>query len=134
MRERVWNTALAVIVIGATLVTPFASEAGQSGRGRGRSPDQRQVRNGQDDASRRGSASRVSQDPATAKGYDSGYDRGLADGRDGQRYDPVRHRDYRDAERGYVSAYGSRDGYRTNFRSGFRQGYEDGYREGTRAR
>ena len=133
MGKRVWRNVLAAIVIGAQLGVPLASEAGQ-GRGRGRGNEQRQARGQQDVAARRGSASRVSQDPATAKGYDSGYDRGVTDGREGQRYDPVRHRDYRDGERGYVSAYGSRDGYRTNFRTGFRQGYEDGYREGTRAR
>ena len=132
MRKRVWSRVLAATVIGATLSVPLASEAGP-GRGRGRF-DQKQARAAQDDAARRGSASRTYQDPATAKGYDSGYERGLADGREGQRYDPVRHRDYRDAERGYVSGYGSRDGYKTNFRSGFRQGYEDGYREGTRVR
>ena len=132
MGKRVCSKVLAAIIIGATLGVPFVSEAGQ-GRGRGRF-DQKQARGSQDDASRRGSASRVSQDPATAKGYDAGYNRGLTDGREGQRYDPVRHRDYREAERGYESAYGSRDGYRTNFRSGFRQGYEDGYREGTRVR
>jgi hypothetical protein len=56
------------------------------------------------------------------------------DGQDGQRYDPVRHRDYRDGQRGYVSTYGSKDAYKTNFRTGFRQGYEDGYREGARTR
>lgn len=133
MRKRVRSKVLAAIVIGSTLGVPFASEAGP-GRGRGRGFDQKQARGSQDDAGRRNSASRVYQDPATAKGYDYGYERGLTDGREGQRYDPVRHRDYRDAERGYVSNYGSRDGYRTNFRTGFRQGYETGYREGTRAR
>jgi hypothetical protein len=74
------------------------------------------------------------QDPASTAGYDAGYDLGLFDGRDGQRYDPVRHRDYRDAQRGYAESYGSRDAYKTNFRTGFRQGYEDGYREGARTR
>ena len=132
MRKRVWSTLLAAIIIVAAVDVPFANESDQ-GRGRGRGIAQKQARGSQDDASRR-SASRVSQDPATSKGYDSGYDRGLTDGREGQRYDPVRHRDYRDAERGYISSYGSRDGYRTNFRTGFRQGYEDGYREGARAR
>lgn len=74
------------------------------------------------------------QEPAFATGFDSGYEKGIEDGRDGDRYDPVRHKDYRDAERGYRGAYGSRDAYRTNFRTGFRQGYEDGYRVGTRNR
>jgi len=132
VRKRVRSQVLAAIVIGAMLGVPLTGEAGQ-GRGRGRS-QQKQARASQDDGGRRGNASRVSQDPATSKGYDAGHERGLTDGREGQRYDPVRHRDYRDADRGYESAYGSRDGYQTNFRSGFRQGYEDGYREGTRAR
>ena len=78
--------------------------------------------------------SRGYREPAFAAGFDNGYERGVSDGRDGDRYDPVRHRDYRDAERGYRDAYGSRDAYRTNFRSGFRQGYEEGYRAGTRNR
>ena len=73
-------------------------------------------------------------EPAFAAGFDSGYERGIEDGRDAAGYDPVRHRDYRDAERGYRDGYGSRDSYRTNFRAGFRQGYEDGYRAGTRRR
>ena len=73
-------------------------------------------------------------EPAFAAGFDSGYEKGLEDGRDGDRYDPVRHRDYRDGERGYRDSYGSRDAYKTNFRTGFRQGYEDGYRAGTRNR
>jgi hypothetical protein len=73
-------------------------------------------------------------EPAFAAGFDNGYEKGLTDGRDGDRYDPVRHRDYRDAERGYRDAYGSRDAYRTNFRAGFRQGYEEGYRAGARNR
>jgi hypothetical protein len=80
------------------------------------------------------SASRGYREPAYAAGFDSGYDKGLDDGRGGDRYDPVRHRDYRDAERGYRDDYGSREAYRTNFRAGFRQGYEEGYRAGARSR
>ena len=80
------------------------------------------------------SIARGVREPAFAAGLDSGYEKGIEDGRDAERYDPVRHRDYRDAERGYRDGYGSRDAYRTNFRSGFRQGYEDGYRAGTRNR
>ena len=73
-------------------------------------------------------------EPAFAAGFDNGYEKGVSDGRDGDRYDPVRHRDYRDAERGYRDNYGSKDAYRTNFRAGFRQGYEEGYRSGARNR
>lgn len=73
------------------------------------------------------------QDPAFARGYAEGHKRGLADGRRASRYDPVRHRDYRDADDGYYRRYGSRQAYENNYRAGFRQGYERGYREGGRS-
>jgi flagellar biosynthesis/type III secretory pathway protein FliH len=73
-------------------------------------------------------------EPAYARGFDDGFRKGLEDGRDGDRYDPVRHRDYREADQGYSGSYGSRDAYQNNYRSGFRQGYEEGYRDGTRNR
>jgi hypothetical protein len=72
------------------------------------------------------------QDPAFSRGYSDGYERGLDDGDDNDRYDPVRHRDYRDGDEGYFGGYGSRDAYKNNYRAGFRQGYEDGYRDGAR--
>jgi flagellar biosynthesis/type III secretory pathway protein FliH len=74
------------------------------------------------------------QDPAFARGYSDGYERGLDDGRDRDRYDPVRHRDYRDADDGYFRDYGQRQAYENNYRAGFRQGYEEGYRDGNRRR
>jgi hypothetical protein len=70
------------------------------------------------------------QEPAYARGYSDGYRQGADDGRDRDGYDPVGHRDYRDADQGYYGAYGSRDAYRTNYRAGFREGYEEGYRDG----
>jgi flagellar biosynthesis/type III secretory pathway protein FliH len=73
------------------------------------------------------------QEPAVARGFNDGYERGLSDGRDGDRYDPVGSRDYRDGDNGYSGSYrGTRDAYKNNYRTGFRQGYEDGYRDGTR--
>ena len=72
------------------------------------------------------------QDPAFARGYSDGFERGLDDGRDNDRYDPVRHRDYRNGDEGYFGGYGSRDAYKNNYRAGFRQGYEEGYRDGGR--
>lgn len=72
------------------------------------------------------------QEPAVARGYSDGYDRGLEDGRERARYDPVRHGDYRSADEGYQRQYGSKDAYKNNYRAGFRQGYDDGYRNGTR--
>jgi hypothetical protein len=68
------------------------------------------------------------QEPAFARGYSDGWDKGLDDGRDRDRYDPVRHGDYKDADNGYERNYGSKDAYKNNYRTGFRQGYEDGYR------
>jgi hypothetical protein len=74
------------------------------------------------------------QDPAFARGYSDGWEKGAADRRDRDRYDPVRHGSYRDGDDGYSRAYGSRDAYKNNYRAGFRQGYEEGYRNGARYR
>jgi hypothetical protein len=68
------------------------------------------------------------EEPAFARGYEAGKARGIADAKAGERYDPVASREYRDGDRGYTTAYGSRDAYKSNYRAGFRQGYEDGYR------
>jgi flagellar biosynthesis/type III secretory pathway protein FliH len=73
------------------------------------------------------------QESAFKRGYSDGYQQGLGDGRDGNRYDPVGHEEYRSGDQGYSNSYGSRDAYRNNYRAGFRQGYEDGYRDGTRS-
>ncbi len=69
------------------------------------------------------------QDPAFARGYSDGWEKGRDDGRDRDRYDPVRHGDYKDGDNGYDRSYGSKDAYKNNYRSGFRQGYEAGYRD-----
>jgi hypothetical protein len=74
------------------------------------------------------------QEPAFARGYSDGFEKGIEDGRDRDRYDPVRHSDYREADQGYSGSYGSKDAYKNNYRSGFRQGYEEGYRDATRSR
>jgi hypothetical protein len=134
MRKEIWTTLLATIVALTTVSTPLPSEAGQ-GRGRSRGQDANAATRQQDTTSRgRSNPSRIYQDAARLNGYESGWDLGLLDGRNGERYDAVRHRDYRDADRGYSTSYGSHEGYRTKFRAGFRQGYEDGYREGTRTK
>jgi hypothetical protein len=74
------------------------------------------------------------QDPAFSRGYSDGFERGLDDGRDRDRYDPVRHGDYRSGDDGYYRDYGAKQVYQNNYRAGFRQGYEEGYRDGTRNR
>jgi len=73
-------------------------------------------------------------EPAAARGFSDGYEEGMKDGRDRDRYDPVGSRGYRDGDNGYFKNYGSRDAYKNNYRAGFRQGYEEGYRDGTRLR
>jgi hypothetical protein len=71
-------------------------------------------------------------EPASARGYSDGYERGLDDAKHHNRYDPVGEKDYRDGDEGYNSSYGSKDAYKNNYRTGFRQGYEDGYRGAAR--
>ena len=122
MRKHISSRLVAITLACAAVGMPSTGEAGP-GRGPARSQEKHV-----------GNTPRIFQDPASTRGYENGYDLGLLDARKGERYDPVRHRDYRDANRGYASSHGSRDGYKTNFRTGFRQGYEDGYREGTRTR
>lgn len=63
-------------------------------------------------------------------GFNDGYDHGLQDGRDRREHDPVRHRDYRSADRGYDGRLGSREQYRVVYRDGFRDGYDRGFRDG----
>lgn len=146
MNRRAWERLLAVAITCGVLGAGAAADAAQ--RGRGRPSDIPQTGPGIASrprpltpaggralgvpAAQRGP--RTSAEPAFAAGYDGGHERGSADGREGGRYDPVRHREYRDADAGYTDSYGSKDAYRTNYRAGFRQGYEDGYRAGTRHR
>ena len=70
--------------------------------------------------------------PAAQNGYRDGYDQGRSDGRDRERYDPVRAKRYRSGDHDYNDRYGSRDEYKREYRAGFEQGYEQGYRENRR--
>jgi hypothetical protein len=72
--------------------------------------------------------------PASDKGYADGYEKGLDDGRDRDRFDPVGEKWYREGDRGYEREYGSRDAYKNRYRDAFRQGYERGYQDGSRGR
>ena len=67
-------------------------------------------------------------EPAYARGYADGFDKGRDDFKDRHRYDALRHGDYRDGDNGYDRDYGSKDAYKQYYREGFRSGYEDGYR------
>ena len=67
--------------------------------------------------------------PAADNGFRDGYDQGRSDARDGDRYDPVRAKRYREGDHDYNNRYGSRDEYKREYRSAFEQGYSQGYRE-----
>lgn len=71
---------------------------------------------------------------ARSNGYEDGYRKGLDDGRDRDRPDPYRYREYRNASRGYRHDYGPKSVYQQAFRDGFERGYETGYREAQRYR
>lgn len=68
------------------------------------------------------------QSPAAQNGFRDGFEQGRADARDGDRYEPVRARAYRDGDRGYDRRYGSADAYKRDYRAAFQHGYERGYR------
>ena len=105
-------------VLTLTLVTTTAVPADAQGRGR------RPGSFGSPPASGRGY-----QEPAFARGYADGFKHAQEDRQDRRRYDPVGHRDYRDADQGFYRSYGSRDAYKDNYRAGFRAGYDAGYRD-----
>jgi hypothetical protein len=120
-----WKRLLLTAAVSAVLITS-AITVPLNAQGRGRSDrDRSRALSGKQ-------MPRSYEEPAFARGYAGGYQRGLEDGRRKQRYDPVGSRDYREGDRGYSLSYGSRDAYKTNYRAGCRQGYEDGYRDGTR--
>ena len=75
-------------------------------------------------------APRYSQTASAAlnEGYTRGLRAGEEDGRRGQPFTFNDESDYRRADNGYRSQYGSRDRYRDQFRDGFEQGYREGYR------
>jgi hypothetical protein len=70
------------------------------------------------------------QEPAYSRGYADGFRHAQDDRQDRRRYDPVAHRDYREADQGFYRSYGPRDAYKNNYRAGFRAGYDAGYRDG----
>jgi hypothetical protein len=114
-----------LVAVAGVALTAFTFHAPLDAQGRGR---------GNRDAPRWSLPGRTLpqkyEEPAFARGFEAGRERGLADARDGARYDPVGSREYRDGDRGYAASYGSRDAYKSNYRAGFRQGYEEGYRKG----
>jgi hypothetical protein len=73
--------------------------------------------------------SRGYQGPAFHAGYKDGYDKGLEDADDRDRYHPTRHGRYRSADHGYEREYGPKGRYRVDYRQGFLAGYDAGYRD-----
>jgi hypothetical protein len=71
----------------------------------------------------------VLRSPAADVGFRDGYEAGRDDARDGDRFDPVRAKRYREGDHDYNSRYGSRDEYKRIYREAFQRGYEQGYRE-----
>ena len=62
-------------------------------------------------------------------GYREGLEKGIQDARDRKSFDPVRYKEYRNADQGYNSRYGTKDQYKLTFRNGFESGYSQGYRQ-----
>jgi hypothetical protein len=69
------------------------------------------------------------QSPAAQNGYRDGLEAGRNDAREGERFDPIRPKRYREGDHDYDNRYGPRDEYRRDYRAAFQQGYEQGYRE-----
>ncbi|MGE3707352.1 MAG: hypothetical protein AB7I13_18930 [Vicinamibacterales bacterium] len=69
---------------------------------------------------------------AADQGYRDGYAQGRDDARDGDRYDPIRAKRYREGDHDYDRRDGSRDDYKREYRAAFEQGYAQGYREARR--
>jgi len=68
-------------------------------------------------------------DPAWHYGFDDGYEAGVKDARDRNRFNPTSERRYRSANHGYERQFGPEDRYKDVYRDGFRDGYDQGYRQ-----
>lgn len=66
--------------------------------------------------------------PAAENGYRDGFEAGQKASRNGDRFDPIREKRYRDGDHDYNGRYGSRDQYKREYRNAFQQGYEAGFR------
>jgi hypothetical protein len=66
---------------------------------------------------------------AADRGFRDGFEKGREDARDGDRFDPRRHKWYREGDRGYDRDYGAKEYYKQGYRDAFVQGYEQGYRD-----
>jgi hypothetical protein len=62
-------------------------------------------------------------------GFRDGLRHGASDRSTGHSYRPTKDGDWRDADRGYVSALGSKQAYKEMYRSGYEAGYDRGFRD-----
>ena len=60
-------------------------------------------------------------------GVRDGIEKGREDARDNDRFDPRRHKWYREGDHDYNDRYGSRDRYKDEYRRGFVSGYEQAF-------
>ena len=65
--------------------------------------------------------------PAFDLGYREGLEEGRKDRDKHKRFDPDNHGEFRDADHGYRSEYGSKELFRDEFRDGFLRGYREAY-------
>ncbi|HMK29234.1 MAG TPA: hypothetical protein VK473_06065 [Terriglobales bacterium] len=61
-------------------------------------------------------------------GYQDGQRHGSQDRATGHSYRPTHDDDWRNADRGYNSSFGSKQAYKDEYRSGYQVGYDRGYR------
>ena len=71
---------------------------------------------------------------ARRHGYEDGLRAGADDARDGDRYNPQGHSDFRRATDGYDNRYGNRGQYQQAYRDAFVQAYREAYSRNTRNR
>lgn len=69
---------------------------------------------------------------ARQEGYRDGLAAGRDDARDGERYKPQNHSDYKKGTDGYNSRYGNKGQYKQIYRDAFMQGYNQAYRNNQR--
>jgi hypothetical protein len=69
---------------------------------------------------------------ARQEGFRDGLAAGRDDARDGERYKPQNHSDYKRGTDGYNSRYGNKGQYKQAYRDAFIQGYNQGYNQGNR--
>jgi hypothetical protein len=67
------------------------------------------------------------EDVAADVGYRDGLSAGLKDFREHHSYRPQEHDAYKDADRGYNSAFGKKDEYKLVYRQAYEKGYRDGF-------